>query len=589
MLVDTRVPFDAIRRDAPLTDRENDFGFYWRYTASVKSAVWPANCLGAILLLAAVFAARGAALHAQDKAHPAESPLMQQVQQALKLAEHGDQQGAMNLVLHLLEQHPKFAPALKLKGMSLEDSGHIAEAGAAFEEALKFAPNDPDLLLEVGKYKLTAGQKEEAVKLLQHCLRILPGDGDAQYYLAQAYHLTGQDDLALGAIRQSLKVEPDNPSVWQEYGELLCIKEECEDGLRWLLKAQHSDAKLPHIDYDIAVTDLKLMDLAGSAQYAARAVESQPDNVAALQLLASADVKLAKWQEAKHAFERILTFKPDDVDSLFGLGQCELELKNYQAAVDKLQLVLRLAPTRLLAHYYLSRAYVGLGKTAEAEHEAALHQLMMEQMTFVRAVEREGSEAPIQAAAAQMLAEHREEDALQLYRKRFQGTSATLADAYVFIGKLYLARGDVEDGLRCLHHALEIEPTVRGAHTYEGILRLKLGDLNAAESEFKAELANDPNYQTAIAEIGEVRYRQERWSDAAEQLAKSRTMTPELLYMLCDSYFRLGKVSDADLNAETAAAYGRNNPEFMKDLIDLLQRNGQTELAQRLSGNLVQK
>ena len=51
----------------------------------------------------------------------------------------------------------------------------------------------------------------------------------------------------------------------------------------------------------------------------------------------------------------------------------------------------------------------------------------------------------------------------------------------------------------------------------------------------------------------------------------------------------MGKVSDADLNAETAAAYGRNKPEFMKNLIDLLQRNGQTELAQRLSGNLAQK
>jgi tetratricopeptide (TPR) repeat protein len=545
--------------------------------------------LRAVLLLAAMLALGGASVRAEKTSHPAESPLMRQVHQALKLAEHGDQQGAMNLVLHLLEQHPDFAPAIKLKGMLLEDSGRISEAGAAFEEALTLAPNDADLLLEVGKYKLTAGQKEEALKLLQHCLRILPSDGDAQYYIAQAYHLTGQDDLALRAIRLSLKAEPDNASVWQKYGELLCVRGECEAGLRWLLKAQGSDAKLPQIDYDVAVTDLKLMDLAGSAQYAARAVESRPNDVPALQLLATADVKLAKWQEAKHAFERVLTFKTDDVDSLFGLGQCELELKNYPAAVDRLQLVLKLAPTRLLAHYYLSRAYVGMGKTSEAQHEAALHQLMMEQMTFVRAVEREGSESPIQAPAYQLLAEHREEDALQLYRKRFKGTSATLADAYVFVGKLYLARGEKEDGLRCLHHALEIQPTVRGAHTYEGILRLKLGDRSGAETEFKAELANDPNYQTAIAEMGEVRYQQERWSDAAEQLAKSRTMTPELLYILCDSYFRLGKASDADLTAETAAAYGRNKPELMKDLIDLLERNGQTDLAQRLSANLAQK
>jgi uncharacterized hydantoinase/oxoprolinase family protein len=89
--------------------------------------------------------------------------------------------------------------------------------------------------------------------------------------------------------------------------------------------------------------------------------------------------------------------------------------------------------------------------------------------------------------------------------------------------------------------------------------------------------------------MGEVRYHQERWSDAADQLAKSRTMTPELLYMLCDSYFHVGKIADADLTAETAAAYGRNNPELMKGLLDLLQRNGQADLEQRLSANLKQE
>jgi tetratricopeptide (TPR) repeat protein len=188
-----------------------------------------------------------------------------------------------------------------------------------------------------------------------------------------------------------------------------------------------------------------------------------------------------------------------------------------------------------------------------------------------------------------MLEEHRETDTLQLYREHFKGTAATPADAYVFVGKLYLFMGNTEAGLRCLHRALEVQPTVRGAHTYEGILALKLGDLSRAENEFKAELANDPNYQVAIAELGEVRYRQELWGEAAEQLAKSRTTTPQLLYMLCDSYFHLGKVSDADLTAETMAVYARNRPELMKELFELLQRNQQTDLAQRLSANLAQK
>ncbi len=539
--------------------------------------------------MATLLLAGEAVVRAQNSPRPNDSPVMRQFHQALSFAQRGDRQTAMNLVLSLLQQHPDFAPAIKLKGMLLEESGRTTEATASYEEALKLAPNDGDLLLKVGISKLAAGQKEEAIHLLEHCIRVFPGDGDAHYYLAQAYHLNKQDALALRAIRQSLKAEPDNLSVWQKYGELLCGTGDCAAGLRWLLKAQHSDATLPRIDYDIAAADYKLMDIAGAAHHAERAVQSQPNDVTALQLLAIAEVKLARWQEAKIAFARILAFKSDNVDSLLGVGQCDLELKNYPAAIDEFQAVLRLEPTRLLAHFYLSRTYAAMGRTADAQHEAALHQLMMEQLTFVRSVEGAERESPIKAQAHQLLAEHREQDALHLYQQHFKGTAATVADSYVFVGKLYLLMGNTDDGLRALHHALELQPTVRGAHTYEGILDLKLGDLHRAENEFKAELANDPNYQMAIAEIGEVRYREGLWSDAAEQLARSRTITPELLYMLCDSYFHLGKVSDANLTAETAAAYGRNNAELMKELMDLLSRNGQTELVQHLTSNLAQK
>ena len=547
-------------------------------------ATGAANRLRAVRFLAALFIAACINVGAQNAGRPVESAMMRQVHEALSLAEHGDGQGAMNLVQRLLEQHPDFEPAVKLKGLLLEEAGRTTEAAAAYEQALKLAPNDADVLLKTGFYKLASGQKEEALKLLQHCVQIIPADGDAQFYLAQAYHLNGQDDLALHAIRLSLKAAPDNASVWQKYGELSCGTGDCEAGLKWLLKAQHADGTLPRIDYDIAAANYKLMDIAGAAQYAARAVSSQPNDVTAWQLLGTVDVKLAKWQDARNAFERILAFKPDDIDSLLGFGQCELELKNYPTAIDTLQSVLRLDPTRLVAHFYLSRAFAGMGKTADSEHEAALHQLMMEQATFVRSASSDERERPIKAQTQELLAAHREEEAVRLYQKHFKGTPATTADAYVFIGKLYLFMSRTDDGLRNLHHALKIQPTVRGAHTYEGILALKLGDLTRAESEFQADLANDPNYQLAIAEIGEVRYRQGRWSDAAEQLARSRTTTPELLYMLCDSYFHLNKVPEATLNAEAMAAYAKNRPEVMQELIELLNRNQQSDLARRLGG-----
>ena len=489
----------------------------------------------------------------------------------------------MSIANELLQQNPKFVAAIKLKAMLLEESGQRTQAAAAYEEGLKLAPNDPDLLLKTGIYKLAGGDKDQALKLLQHCVKVTPTDGDAQYYLAQAYHLNGQDKLALAAIRQSLKAEPDNPSVWQKYGELLCATDDCDTGLNWLLKARKADATLPRIDYDIGATEYKRIDLQNAAQYAARATESSPTDSAAWQLLANANLKLAQWEPAETAFQRSLALKNNDPEALLGLGQCQLELKKYDTSVETLRSVLNLDPTRFQAHFYLSRAYAAMNRDTDAQHEAALHQLMMEQATFVRSTSNEQRESAFKPQAQKMLASKNEDAALRLYQEHFKGSSATLADAYVFVGKTYLFMGKTEAGLRCLHHALKIQPTVRGAHTYEGILALKNGDLARAENEFQADLAHDPSYQLAIAELGEVRYHQQRWAEAAEQLSKSKTTTPELLYMLCDSYFRLGKIEEANLNAEALAAYARNRPDVIQGLIELLKRNGQAETAKRLT------
>jgi tetratricopeptide (TPR) repeat protein len=522
---------------------------------------------------------------ASGQADSKASEPMQQLHKALDLAQHGENAEAMQIAQHLLDQNPRFEPAMKLKGMLLEESGRKEEALVIYEQALKLAPNDTDLLLKDGLYKLANGQKQAALDLLGRAARSRPADGELQYYLAQAYHLNGQDDMALEAIRKSVKADPNNAAIKQKYGELLCSTGNNQEGLHWLQEAKQGDARLPHIDYELGAADYKLMDLAGAEESLKHATQVNPGDLNALQMLAATQIKLAQWAAAKESFTKLLTQKPEDADSLLGLGQCQLELKDYSGAVTTLQSALHRDPTKLLAHFYLSRAYAGMQNTAEAQHEAALHHLMMEQTSFVRSVETEQREDAIRHQTRQLLEQHREEEALRLYQEHFKGTKATLADAQVFVGKTYLFMGATDDGTRCLHHALQLDPRVRGAHTYEGILALKNANFLQAENEFKAELLNDPSYQMAIAEMGEVRYRQQNWSEAAEWLNKSKTMIPELLYMLADSDFHLGKADEADLVAETAAAYGRNNPQLVRGLEELLIKNGQTEMVRKLASN----
>jgi Flp pilus assembly protein TadD len=185
-----------------------------------------------------------------------------------------------------------------------------------------------------------------------------------------------------------------------------------------------------------------------------------------------------------------------------------------------------------------------------------------------------------------MLQEGNEKAALQFFREQSKGPMATPGGPYVLVGALYMSMDRAEDANRMLRQALVVEPGVRGAHTTLGLLALQQNDLETAENEFKAEIAHDPNDQGALSELGEVRYRQGRWADAAELISKSRTMVPSMLYMLCDAYFRLGKVKDADLTAELLAAYAKKQPDVVQQVVDLLNRYQQAGLAQRLSSKL---
>lgn len=521
---------------------------------------------------------------AQQSQRPVDPSLMRQLNRAIGIAESGDKQQALALANALVEKYPDSVPALKLQAALLEESEREAEASRVYEHAIQLAPNDADLLLKLGTNRLAAGDYNQAIKLLLRHLNVLPRDGDAAFYLAQAYHLNKEDDLALKTIRECVKIEPGNAQVWQKYGELLCSSGDSEAGLKSLLKAQQLDPKLEQIDFDIGIAHYYKMDFPNAAKYAAKAALRQPKNLKVLALLASAEEKLSQWRDAELVFERILAIEKDDVSSLLGFGHCKLERKQYQAAIDALKHLLQIDPSQMEAHYYLSRAYAGMGNTIEAQHQAELHHLM-ERLSFAPPeLGSEGKEENWNQARL-LLAEHREDEALRLFQNSSKVPPTSPGDSYVFVGSLYLAAGDANDALRNLHRALEIDSTVRGAHTYAGMVALQQGELDTAEKEFAAELANDPNYLPAIAELGEVRYRQQRWTDAADLLFRSKTRIPALLYMLCDSYFHLGKMQEAELTVEVLAAYAHNDPEAINGLIDLVRRNGESDLAQRLSAN----
>ncbi|MGI4831712.1 MAG: tetratricopeptide repeat protein [Janthinobacterium lividum] len=513
----------------------------------------------------------------------AEAALNAQVQQAIAYAEHGDASHALAVLEDVLRGHPNFVPAIKVEGMLLEDAGQEIEADAAFEKALRLSPNDADMLLKVGTLKLVHGQIDQSLLLLQHSVRLHPEDEEGNYYLAQAYHLEGKNELALASIRKAVQVAPKDVPVWQKYGELLCSSGENAEALEWLKKAQGADPSLTRINFDLAVASFNNMDLEAAAAYATTEAAIKPNDLDDLTLLASAEVKLAQWEQAKANLERVLVVRGNDAGSTMELGDCELESKDYPAAIAALQRALQMDPTQVLAHHLLSRAYAAQGDTANAQHEAALHREMMQHISVAMPKAEAKQQGALSEQAQELLKKGEEAAAVRLFETTLKGPYITRGSGWMSVGATYLSMGNPQAAERSLRHALELDPKTQGAHMYLGILAVQQGDLNQAQVHLEAELALDPNHPLALGELGEVRYRQGQWAEAVDLLDRSKTTVPSLLYMLCDSEFRLGKPQAADLTAETLVAYGKDEPALLQSLLDLLQRNGQTELVTRLA------
>jgi predicted Zn-dependent protease len=512
------------------------------------------------------------------------TPVQVQFRQSLELVQQGETGRALEAVNRLLVAHPGYVPAWKLKGSLLEEAKREPEAAEAYEKGLKFAPSDPDLLYKVGVYQLVGGDRDRAATLLEHYVRLQPQDGDGFYYLAQAYHLSKQDERALGAIRTCLKLKPKDPAVWQKYGELLVSSGDGENGFAWLQRAFQADPRLERINFDLGVASLDRMDLQSAESFASKAVDERPEDISALLLFASVAGKLSHWQAALATYQRILKLNEKDADGLLGLGRCQVELKQYGEAIATLENQLAVDPSNILAHYYLSRAYAALGDTADAQHQAELHQKMVEQTSFASSALGSEQDRVVWDRARKLVQQGQEEQALALFRHDVKGASASPGQPHFLVGALDLYLGREADGLRNLHRALGIDPKLRGPRTYLGIVDLQHDNVEAAEKEFAAEMANDPNYQAAIAEMGLIRYRQQRWAEAADLLSRSHPRSPALLLTLCDAYFRLGKTKEANLTAELAAASAKDDPATMDSLAELLNRNGQAELALKLAG-----
>jgi Tfp pilus assembly protein PilF len=180
-------------------------------------------------------------------------------------------------------------------GMLLNDTKAPAAAIIRLGEAVREFPESPRLWLALGIAQLSGGKNEDAQKSFERSLELEPRSVPALAYLGSTY---GERGLYAQAI-----------SFYER-----AIAADARQATPFYLAA---DALLRQPDVDVPRVE----------KYLGRAIELDPDFVAARMALAKLYVRAERWAEAAAQFEHITKLDPQSSEAHYQLGRVYVRLK----------------------------------------------------------------------------------------------------------------------------------------------------------------------------------------------------------------------------------------------------------------------
>lgn len=488
----------------------------------------------------------------------------------------------------------EFAPAAAGRGFHMLGrlamrEGDLPAAGRAFDRALRFAPDDAELWVDIGRLRYRGGEQAQAVEAGEKALALAPDNAQALLFRAQVVRDSQGMAAALPLFERGLAHAPDNPELLADYAATLGELGRAKDALAAIRKLARIDPRNPRVHFLQAVIAARggQYDLARSLLL--RSGDLSREMPAAMLLSGVIDLENGNYASAAQAFDRIARMQPDNARVQHLLARA------LSLAGSHRELVHRFAGSARSPYLaqLVGRSYEALGERQAAApyleraarplsgNPAALPGATPLDVAEVRGV-AQGTDALSlvrglivgrRPAAARARAES--------FRSRFPGS----ADAQGVAGDAALAANDPRAALVRYRAASLVRrpwPLTKRMAT----AMLALGDRAAAETLLASHLAGDPANAEAAALLARAAYLRGDFARAGllidYALATGAGRDPILRSLRAEVALRLGERDRAIAEASRAHALQPLSPAAARMLaVALAARDGEAALARR--------
>jgi tetratricopeptide (TPR) repeat protein len=167
---------------------------------------------------------------------------------------------------------------------------------------------------------LRMGQAEDAARLAQLTVRLIPNDPRGWILLAEAELRSNHPDQALRALAQAKQLEPGNAGIWLAEGSLALRKNDPAKAVPLLRKGLELDPRNSGAYFDLGNAQIMLNQMAPALTSFERASKLRPDFWEAINNQGLVLFEQGRLEEALLRWRQVLTIKPDAAETTLAMA-----------------------------------------------------------------------------------------------------------------------------------------------------------------------------------------------------------------------------------------------------------------------------
>jgi len=304
------------------------------------------------------------ALPQEAPAAPADKPSVSQAEALLNSGKAGDALTILNDLAKNDPQTPRLEASL---GKAYFQSRKFPLAIDHLKRALLQNPDDLEATQILALSFYSSGDFVQAVPLLEKLGPRLPrSNADGPYLLGVCYIMTERLDDARRAFAQLFSVAPESAMAYLMLGKIL-VRQQLEDrAVPQLEKALQIDPGLPMAHFLLGEIDLYKENPQVAVVEFQKELAVNPTVWLVYWRLGDAYFHMDKLDEAENVLKQSIWLNDSSSGAFILLGQIALKKNDASLAAGFLERALKLDPQNFYVHYFLAKAYRGLGRSADA-------------------------------------------------------------------------------------------------------------------------------------------------------------------------------------------------------------------------------